>query len=107
MIPGMTMVGTKTASSTRVVAMTGPEISTMDLAVAAFESSPSVSMIRMVFSTTTMASSTTIPMTRMRPNNVRPLIDRPMASITPKVPSSETGMVMAGTRVVRTSWRKM
>ncbi len=69
-IPGMTMVGTKTASSTRVVATTGPVISIMDLAVASLASSPSVSMIRRVFSTTTMASSTTMPITRMRPNMV-------------------------------------
>ena len=36
----------------------------------------------------------------------QPLMDRPRASMTAKVPSSETGMVMAGTRVVRKSWRK-
>jgi hypothetical protein len=106
-IPGITMVGTNTARSTRVVATTGPVISIIDLAVAALASRPSSSMIRMVFSTTTMASSTTMPMTRISPNMVRPLMDSPRASITAKVPSSDTGIVMAGTRVVRKSWRKM
>ena len=106
-MPGMTIVGTKTASSTSVVATTGPVISTIDLAVASLASRPSLSMIRSVFSTTTMASSTTMPITRIRPNIVSPLIDRPSASITAKVPSSDTGIVIAGTSVVRKSWRKM
>ena len=106
-MPGMTMVGTKTASSTNVVATTGPVISTIDLAVASLAPRPSLSINRMVFSTTTMASSTTMPITRINPNMVSPLIDSPRASMTPKVPSSDTGMVMAGTSVVRKSWRKM
>ena len=76
-MPGMTMVGTKTASSTRVVATTGPVISTIDLAVAALASRPSVSMIRRVFSTTTMASSTTMPITRISPNMVEPVDRQP------------------------------
>jgi hypothetical protein len=106
-MPGMTMVGTNTASSTRVVATTGPVISTIDLAVASLASSPSSSIRRRVFSTTTMASSTTMPITNMRPNMVNALIDSPSAIMTAKVPSSETGIVIAGTNVVRKSCRKM
>ena len=45
----------------------------------------------MVFSTTTMASSTTMPMASTNPNRVRLLIDWPVTSITAKVPIRETG----------------
>ena len=61
----------------------------------------------MVFSTTTIASSTTMPIASTRPNSVSVLIDIPSAIITAKVPISETGMVTAGISVVRKSCRKM
>ena len=61
----------------------------------------------MVFSTTTMASSTTIPMARTSPNRVRLLIDIPNSFMAKKVPISETGMVADGMTVVRQSCRKM
>ena len=68
-IPGMARVGTKTARRTRVVATMGPLTSSIAFSVASFGLSPS-SIQRVVFSTTTMASSTTIPMTRTRPKRV-------------------------------------
>jgi len=105
--PGRNSEGTKTASSTRVVATMAPPTSPIAFDVASFAERPSVSISRMVFSTTTMASSTTMPMASTSPNSVRLLIDWPVASITAKVPISETGMVTAGTRVVRQSWRKI
>ena len=68
-IPGMASVGTNTASNTRVVAMTGPETSIIAFSAASLGESPS-SIQRVVFSTTTMASSTTMPITRTRPKSV-------------------------------------
>ena len=104
-MPPIMAIGTNTASSTRVVATTGPATCSIARAVAAFADRPSVSIRRIVFSTTTMASSTTMPMASTSPNRVKVLIDSPRTSITPKVPSRETGIVTAGISVVRRSCR--
>ena len=104
-MPPIMATGTNTASRTSVVATTGPATCSIALAVAACGGSPSSSISRFVFSTTTMASSTTIPIASTSPNRVNVLIDMPRADITAKVPSSETGIVTAGTSVVRRSCR--
>ena len=107
MSPGITRVGTNTASSTSVVATTAPPTWCMAFDAASLGGNPSSSMMRIVFSTTTMASSTTMPMARINPNRLRLLIDRPAASMTENVPIRETGIAMAGIRVARKSCRKM
>ena len=62
-MPGMNATGTNTDSSTRVIPMIGAVISLMACLVAlAGESSGCSSITRSTFSTTTMASSTTMPM---------------------------------------------
>ena len=99
-------VGTNTASSTSVVATTGPVTCCIALIVASLAGSRSSCMMRMVFSTTTMASSTTMPMASTRPKSDSVLIDNPSDSITANVPISATGMVAAGIRVVRKSCKK-
>src|SRR5262249_61763746 len=48
-------------------------------------------MFRSTFSTTTMASSTTMPMAKTRPNNDSALIENPIGNMTAKVPIRETG----------------
>ena len=53
-------------------------------------------MLRSTFSTTTMASSTTMPIASTRPNSDRLLSEKPNAAITAKVPISETGMATIG-----------
>ena len=58
-------------------------------------------MILSTFSTTTMASSTSSPMTITRANMVRVLMDKPTAESTPMVPSRTTGTAMVGIRVAR------
>ena len=58
-------------------------------------------MLRSTFSHTTIASSTTMPMARIRPNSVSRLIEKPSASMPLKVPTSETTMAMAQISVVR------
>ena len=88
-----------TDTSTTVTPMTALEIWPMALMVASFGGSPSSLMIRSTFSTTMMASSTTIPITSTMPNMVSTLIDMPSASSTPKVASSVTGTTMVGMRV--------
>ena len=54
------------------------------------------SRCRSTFSTTTIASSTTMPTASTRPNSVRLLIENPSAAITAKVPTSDTGIAMIG-----------
>jgi len=64
-MPGMKATGTKTESSTSVIAMIGATISPMARLVAsAGESSGCSSITRSTFSMTTIASSTTMPMAR-------------------------------------------
>ena len=56
-------------------------------------------MMRSTFSTTTMASSTTMPITSTMPNMVSTLIEKPSASSVAKVPSSAIGTTMVGMMV--------
>ena len=103
----MTIVGTNTANNTAVVATTAPPTSCIVFLAASFGERPSSSMIRIVLSVTMMASSTTMPMARIKPNSVRLLMESPVASNTENVPISDTGIANAGTRVVRKSCKKM
>ena len=48
------------------------------------------------FSTTTMASSTTMPIASTSPNSVRLLSEKPKASITANVPTIDTGTATSG-----------
>ena len=67
LMPGMKATGTKTDNSTRVMAMMGPVISAIAfLQASGTDSSGSSSITRSTFSTTTMASSTTMPMASTR-----------------------------------------
>ena len=66
--------GMNTELSTRVMASTGPVISSMALMVAVRASRP-VAICRSMFSSTTMASSTTMPMASTRPNK-RQVVER-------------------------------
>src|SRR5262245_42582955 len=54
-------------------------------------------MLRSTFSTTTMASSTTMPMASSKPNSESLLSEEPNAESTAKVPISDTGMATMGT----------
>ena len=105
-MPGRKAIGMNTAIRTSAVAMTGPTTSAVARRVASRGSSPSSSRCRWVFSTTTMASSTTMPMARTRPKSVSVLIENPNTLMTAKVPTSDTGMVRVGIRVARQSCRK-
>ena len=91
----MKAMGTNTAHSTSAMAMMGPVTSRMALSVASRGERPA-SMLRSTFSTTTMASSTTMPMASTRPNSERLLIEKPNSSIAPKVPTMEIGTASSG-----------
>ena len=94
-----------TAASTRAMASTAPPTSSMVLCAASPGESP-CAMLRSTFSTTTMASSTTMPMASTSPNRVRLLSEKPKADIAAKVPTSETGIAITGISAVRQLWRK-
>ena len=101
----MTAVGTNTAQSTRVMAMIAPVTSSIALRLASRGERP-MAIHRSTFSTTTMASSTTTPMARTRPNSDRLLSENPSSTMQASVPISETGTAIIGTMVVRQFCRK-
>ena len=58
-------------------------------------------MLRSTFSTTTMASSTTMPTASTSPNSDRLFSEKPNIAIRKKVPISETGMATSGMMAAR------
>jgi hypothetical protein len=88
------------------MATTGPVTSSIALCVASLGPSPSA-RCRSVFSTTTIASSTTIPIASTSPNRVSVLIVNPSMAMTAKVPITATGTASVGISVARQFWRKM
>ncbi|MNS43217.1 hypothetical protein D3C72_756130 [compost metagenome] len=95
----MNAIGMNTATNTRVMPMIAPVICFIALRVASLGDRPSVAMIRSTFSTTTIASSTRMPMASTMPNMVSTLIEKPRASMVAKVPISATGTTSVGISV--------
>src|SRR5471032_2937345 len=91
----MNASGTNTATSVSAIAMIGPLTSCIALYVASRADSPA-SIFRSTFSTTTIASSTTIPIASTMPNNDNALIEKPNASSSEKVPMIDTGTANNG-----------
>ena len=58
------------------------------------------------FSTITIASSTTMPIARIRPNSVSVLTEKPSTAIAANAPMMVTGTVVAGTSTARQSCKK-
>ena len=85
--------------------MIGPVTSCMAWIAAARGDLPWVDMMRSTFSSTTMASSTTMPMASTSPNSVRRLIEKPSTNMPAKVPMIDTGMAMTGMIIARTLCR--
>ncbi len=84
-----------TDDSTSAIAISAAPTSSMLLIAASRGLSP-VAMLRSTFSTTTMASSTTMPMASTKPNSDRLLSVKPNTDMTKKVPISDTGMATIG-----------
>ena len=101
----MNAVGTNTAHNTRAMAMIGPDTSAIARRVASSGVCPRA-MCRSTFSTTTIASSTTMPIARTRPNSERVFSEKPSHSSTANVPTSETGTAASGMIDARQVWRK-
>src|SRR5438034_1271250 len=99
-MPLTNAVGTNTAHSTRATAMTGPLTSFMAFFVASTGARPSA-MLRSTFSTTTMASSTTMPMASTRPNSERLFREKPNTFITANVPMRDPRTASSGMREAR------
>ncbi len=95
MIPPRKQHGTNTDESASVMARIGPVISSMALIVAVLASSP-LAIIRSTFSSTTIASSTTMPIASTNPKSVKLLSEKPIAAMIANVPISETGTSIIG-----------
>src|SRR5262245_267648 len=104
--PGTKATGMNTADRISAMPMTGPDTSFIAWRVAAFGSRP-CSMWWITASTTTIASSTTMPMASTRPNIDRVLTENPSRGKKMNVPTSETGTVSSGMNVARKFCRKM
>ena len=100
-IPERKLTGTNTAHNTNDMAMRALPISCMAFLDACAGESPSLRIILSTFSTTTIASSTTVPIARTIPNKVSVLRLNPNTSITPNVPISDMGTAIAGMSVAR------
>ncbi len=96
----MNAAGTNTAHNTSAMAISAPPTSSM-LRLAASRGESPAAMLRSTFSTTTIASSTTMPMASTRPNSDRLLSENPNIAMKKKVPTSDTGMATIGMTAAR------
>ena len=85
--------------------MTAPSTSRMASEAACLAVRPYSWMWRWMFSITTIASSTTMPVARTMPNSVSVLMEKPISLMNANVPTSETGIVIVGMIVLRQSCR--
>ncbi len=104
--PGRNAAGRNTAISTSVIPMIGPNNASIALIEASWPLMP-CSILWAAPSTTTMASSTTMPIASTMANNVDRLMVKPSAAIAAKAPMMVTGTVVAGTSMARQSCRKI
>ncbi|MNL52442.1 hypothetical protein D3C87_1756220 [compost metagenome] len=103
----MKPTGRNTAAITNVMDTMAPVISCMASAVAILGGRCLCSILAWTASTTTIASSTTIPIANTNANNVRRLMEKPNNCIKKKVPKIATGTAIAGISVDLKSWRKI
>jgi hypothetical protein len=93
--------GVNTATREMVVAITAKAISRVPWMAAVSASSCSSSWWRNAFSRTMMASSTTMPMARVRASSVRLLMEKPRKYIAANVETIEAGIARPGMMVAR------
>ncbi len=98
--PPMKSSGMNTATSDRLIDSTVKPTSRAPSSAACMRPMPA-SMWRCVFSSTTMASSTTKPVATVSAIRLRLLSEKPRRYITPKVASSDATVATAGTIVAR------
>ena len=97
--------GANTDASVSVIATIAKPISRAPLIAACLRGMPS-SMWRKMFSSMTIASSTTRPIASTIASSVSVLIVKPNAYISPNAPISDTGIVTIGISVARKLRRK-
>ena len=107
MIPLMKATGRNTAISDSVVARTARPMSRVARTAAAKGFCFFTSTKRTMFSSTTMASSMTIPTARASASSVMMFSVKPIPHISAKVPMMEMGMASAAMRVLRGLPRKI
>ena len=98
--PPMKSSGMNTATSETLIESTVKPTSRAPSSAAFMRVMPA-SMWRLVFSSTTIASSTTKPVATVSAIRLRLLSEKPSRYITPKVPSRATTVATAGTIVAR------
>ena len=103
--PSMNSSGMNTATNDRLIDSTVKPTSRAPRSAASTRPMPA-SMWRVVFSSTTMASSTTKPVATVSAIKLRLLRLKFNRYITPKVPSSDTTVATAGIRVARALRKK-
>ena len=97
--------GKNTDINTRVMPMIGPNNSRMASMLACFGDCPRSTCCETP-STTTIASSTTIPMASTTAKSVSRLMLKPITAMAANAPMIVTGTVVAGTSVARQFCRK-
>ena len=100
-MPGKNATGTNTATRTSAVAMTAPNTSRIASEAACLAGVRNSWMCRSMFSMTTIASSTTMPVARMMPKSVSVLMEKSISLTNANAPMSETGIVIVGMSVLR------
>ncbi|MCY1529078.1 hypothetical protein D9M68_642060 [compost metagenome] len=103
--PGVKAKGAYTAAKVSVMATMAKPISRAPLIAASNGFMPS-SIWRKMFSSTTIASSTTRPMASTMASRVSVLIEKPNRYISAQAPTSDTGMVTMGMMLARRLRRK-
>ncbi len=96
----MNAAGANTAHSTSAMATSAQPTSSMVRRAASRGARPAA-MLRSTFSTTTIASSTTMPIAKTRPNSDRLLSEKPNIAMKKKVPTREIGMARMGMTAAR------
>ena len=99
--PGMNAIGTNTAQITAVTPTIAPPMLPIALRAASRGASPSSCIVCSTDSTTTIASSTTMPIASTRPNSVSMLIEKPITSMPANVPTIDTGIASRQMSVAR------
>ena len=105
-IPEMKATGTNTAHSVKAIAISAVDTSVI-VSWAASSGDKPRAILRSTFSTTTMASSTTIPTASTNPKRDRLLTDPPIMVKMENVPISDTGIATTGMIVALQLCRKM
>jgi hypothetical protein len=100
-MPPRNATGMNTAHSTSTIATTAPDTSSIASSAASNGRIFSSRIRRSTFSSTTMASSTTMPMASTSANRVSVLIEKPTSHRPAKAPISDTGTAIIGISVAR------